>query len=308
MSERAREKRRRYRRFSLRLHPLFFLVGIAYALTGRLLLFALSCLVALQHECAHAFAAAKRGYELRTIVLTPYGAAIVGNLDGLSVRDEAIVAAAGPFCNLCTAAFFGALWWFVPTTYAFTDTAFYASLAVALVNALPAYPLDGGRILRAALYRGYVKTRSPRSAAKRAQAVCRWTTTAFAAVFVGTFVWTLVRGEGNLSLLTMAAFLLFGAWSGSRDGGYARIDFSFTDDFRRGATVRRVAIGAERPIKDALPFISRGEYLVLEVYDGQGRQLFTLPQNELSAWFLTAHSPYATLGELYDEKQKRAKK
>ena len=43
------------------MHPLFLLVGVWYAVTGELFLFLLSALVAIQHECAHAFAAAQ-GY------------------------------------------------------------------------------------------------------------------------------------------------------------------------------------------------------------------------------------------------------
>ena len=44
--------------------------------------------------------------------------------------------------------------------YAFTDTAFYASLSIALINLLPAYPLDGGRVLHCALARIFSKTQT----------------------------------------------------------------------------------------------------------------------------------------------------
>ena len=97
----------------------------------------LSCLVAVQHECAHAFAAAKLGYKLNKIVLMPFGAVIDGDMRGITFKDEIFVAICGPLCNLITAAFFVAVWWFAPTMYAFTDTAFYSSLAIALVNLLP---------------------------------------------------------------------------------------------------------------------------------------------------------------------------
>jgi stage IV sporulation protein FB len=126
---------------------LFFIVGIVYAFTGGLPLFLMSCLVALQHECAHAFSASKLGYRLNKIVLMPFGAVIDGDLSGLSNKDEISIALCGPLCNLITAGFFVALWWCFPITYAYTDVACYVSLTIALVNLLPAYPLDGGRIL-----------------------------------------------------------------------------------------------------------------------------------------------------------------
>ena len=126
-------------------------MGAWYAFTGELFLFLMSCLVALQHECAHAFAAAKLGYKLNRIVLMPFGAVIDGDLRGISLKDEIYVAICGPLCNLVTAAFFVAVWWCYPATYPYTDSACYSSLTVALVNLIPAYPLDGGRILKCAL-------------------------------------------------------------------------------------------------------------------------------------------------------------
>ena len=138
-------------------HPLFLLVGVWYACTGELFLFLLSALVAIQHECAHAFASAKLGYKLNKIILMPFGAIIDGDLKGISFRDEIYVAVCGPLCNLITAGFFVALWWLVPTMYAFTDTACYSSLTIAVINLLPAYPLDGGRILKCALCEFFLK-------------------------------------------------------------------------------------------------------------------------------------------------------
>ena len=66
-------------------HPLFLAVGVWYCFKGELTLFLLSCLVAVQHECAHAFAAAKLGYKLNKIVLMPFGAVIDGDLDEITL-------------------------------------------------------------------------------------------------------------------------------------------------------------------------------------------------------------------------------
>ena len=143
-------------------------------------MFLLSALVALQHECAHAFAAAKLGYKLDRVVLMPYGAVIDGDLSGISLKDEFFVAVWGPLCNLFTAAGFAALWWFWPDTYAFTDTACFISLAIGLVNFIPAYPLDGGRVLKCAL-RTWVKEKS-------AERICRGVTLSVAAGLLTAFV------------------------------------------------------------------------------------------------------------------------
>ena len=279
----------------LTLHPLFFIVGIVYAFTGSLPLFLMSCLVALQHECVHAFSASKLGYRLNKIVLMPFGAVIDGDLSGLSKKDEIAIALCGPLCNFITAGFFVALWWCFPITYAYTDVACYVSLTIALVNLLPAYPLDGGRILRCNLLRYFERKYPLALAEKKAVGVCRAVSIFCASLFVFAYFST-----KNFSLITFAVFLLVGA-IGKQGASYTRMDFSLSDALARGVEIKRVAICATCPIKNALKFLQSGTYLVLEVYDNEQTHLFDISQNELSKAFLRAPTPYTSLQELYQK-------
>ena len=45
------------------------------------------------------------------------------------------------------------------------------------------------------------------------------------------------------------------------------MEFSAKKAFARGAEIRRIAVLGSCPIKDTLRFITKGSYLVLEVYD-----------------------------------------
>lgn len=313
----SKEKGRRDRSFSypaptngrkqrvFRIHPLFWLVGVWYACTGELFLFVLGALVAVQHELAHAFAAAKLGYKLNSVVLMPFGAVIDGDLRGISFKDEIFVAFCGPLCNLITAVFFMALWWFAPTMYAFTDVAFYSSIAIASVNLLPAYPLDGGRILQCALARAFSKTQPDVTAAEeRAKTICRFITIAFSLLFFGVFIAQCVTKNPNPTLFFFGIFLFVGGF-GNRDKAavYSRITFAQTAPLKKGVEIRRIAILASCPIKDAFRFLSRGSYLVLELYDDEERHVCNLPQNELSALFAQAPSPYTPIKELINAKK-----
>ena len=289
------------RRMHLRLHPLFLALGIFYALKGELFLFFMSTLVALQHECAHAFAAAKLGYKLHAIVLMPFGAVIDGDLRSVSLKDEIIIALCGPLCNLVTAAFFVALWWLTPTMYAFTDTACYSSLTIALVNLLPAYPLDGGRILRCSLARIFQKrTLSEAKAESRATAICRMLTLLFSVAFFTLFIIQCCRKQPNLSALIFGIFLFVGGLgTANKNAVYERIDFSAKNALKRGAEIRRIAVLDSCPIKDVLRFIAKGNFLVLEVYDKDENHLFDLSQNQLSDLFLHAKTPYDPISSFF---------
>lgn len=273
-------------------------------------MFLLGALVAIQHECAHAFAAAKLGYKLNRIVLMPFGAVIDGDLQGITFKDEIFVAICGPLCNLLTAGFFVALWWLAPTMYAFTDTACYSSLTIALVNFLPAYPLDGGRVLKCALARAFFsKHLNERKAERQAEKLCKGVTLVFALLFIVGFAVLWIKRAPNFTLLAFGVFLAVGAF-GNKDGQavYAKMDISCQDALKKGAEIRRVAVLHTCTVKQALRFVARGSYLVLEVYDEQENYLFSLPQNKLASLFTLSQSPYETLGELQKEKSDKLPK
>lgn len=307
--KRGRRERRPYSNApKLSLHPLFWLVGIWYSFTGEALMFVMSCLVALQHECAHAFGASKLGYKLNRIVLMPFGAVIDGDLKGISVKDEIFVALCGPLCNLLTSALFIAVWWCFPDAYAYTDTACYSSLAIALINLVPAYPLDGGRVLQCLLVRAFETGADGSRAEKKSQAVCRVVTLCFALVFFTLFIVTCTQKTPNFTLLAFGGFLFVSIFGNkNRLAVYDKMDFSSINALSRGVEIKRVAVLEDREVKDVFRYLSRGSYLVLEVYSKDEKLLFTLSQNELSALFLQSDSPYTTLGECMEKSKKITK-
>jgi stage IV sporulation protein FB len=284
----------------IKLHPLFIAVGIFYCFTGDLPLFLLSCLVAVEHECAHAFAAAKLGYRLNQMVLMPFGAVVDVDLNAITLKDEIKVALCGPLCNFITAFLFASLWWFAPTTYAFTDTAYYASIAICLVNLLPAYPLDGGRIFKCLLQNSLEKSRKfTFRAEKIATILSKALTLLFALILLLLFLISLFKSTRNFSLLLFSCFLFFGAIGNKEKAAYAPIDFSFHDALSRGVELKRIAVLSSCKIKSVFKYLSKSAYLVLEVYDENERHLFDLPQNQLSSLFLISPSPNASLSALW---------
>ena len=91
------------------------------------------------HEAAHLTALALFRRPVLGLTLSAGGAKI--ETEALTLRQEALSAAAGPLVNLLS----GAL------TLRCVPAFSAVSLGLAAVNILPLYPLAGGRILRAAL-------------------------------------------------------------------------------------------------------------------------------------------------------------
>ena len=285
------------------IHPLFFLIGVFYCFIGQLPFFLMSVIVAIEHELAHAISASRLGYRLNKIVLMPYGAVIDGDLKEISLKDELSVALAGPLCNLMTAGAFAALWWFYPTAYAYTDTACFLSLSIAFVNLIPAYPLDGGRVLKCILTAWILScgkgknTSGTRTAEKKAECICRavafWTAVLLGLVVVLLFV----RGERNYTLLIFALFLGVGSIPSKQDAVYTKVNFSNLSALDHGLEIRRVAVSEDAPIKSVLRYLCRGKYLILEVYDKKERFRGEIRQSGLAEFFASA-SLYAKIGEM----------
>lgn len=106
----------------------------------------------LLHEVGHALAARHFGIRTRQILLLPIGG--VAQLEGepRTPKQELLIALAGPAVNFVIAAALS-VWMvlgFVPTS-GLLASVLVANLSIGLFNLLPAFPMDGGRVLRALL-------------------------------------------------------------------------------------------------------------------------------------------------------------
>ncbi len=118
-----------------------------------LLLFALLLGIVLLHELGHSLAAQHFGVKVSHITLWPLGG--VAWMEGLprDSRIECLVALAGPAVNLVLAAVATPLMLFGGPIAGFVSVFISINLLLGVFNLLPAFPMDGGRILRAYLAR-----------------------------------------------------------------------------------------------------------------------------------------------------------
>lgn len=157
----------------VRLHLTFLLLlafvgGSSWAATGeveravRSVLFYLilfGCV--LLHEFGHALAARRYGIRTRDITLLPIGGVARLESTGETPWQELVIALAGPLVNVIIAAglavglFTGSLQWPQLASHAVEGSlpgqVLAANVFLVLFNLLPAFPMDGGRVLRALL-------------------------------------------------------------------------------------------------------------------------------------------------------------
>lgn len=126
--------------------------GPAAVLYGFSFLFAVFASV-VAHEFGHALTARGFGIATRQILLLPIGG--VAQIEGATMppRQELLVALAGPAVSFMLAGIFFGLAAVTGdlTPHNFPGALAWTNLGLGVFNLLPAFPMDGGRVLRAAL-------------------------------------------------------------------------------------------------------------------------------------------------------------
>lgn len=180
----------------LYLHGTFFLLLLLTALSGGALTLVMLFAIVVLHELGHALAARHYGIPTQAITLYPIGG--VARMQGgrFTPHQEMVVAAAGPAVNFALA---GVTLLFPPTPLLSLFLAY--NLGLGLFNLLPAFPMDGGRILRAFLSRRYGHAKATVRAADWGQkfawifGIAGLITASLNLVFLGIFVWLAAAAE-----------------------------------------------------------------------------------------------------------------
>ena len=110
------------------------------------------------HEFAHAFVARREGIEVLEILLHPFGGLARLRREPDTPQKEFRIAVAGPAASFVIAFIFLGFWFLTGSAENNILTPlffilFLLNLLLAVFNLFPGYPLDGGRVLRAFLWR-----------------------------------------------------------------------------------------------------------------------------------------------------------
>jgi Zn-dependent protease len=188
------------------------------------LLFFVSILL---HELGHAVVGLRNGLRTRSITLFIFGGVAQLERDPNDGRVELWMAAAGPLVSFALAGFF-----YVCARLPFVGASAIAvakylaliNVIVAVFNLVPAFPMDGGRILRGALWKSIGKTRATKIASGAG------TLFAFVLIFAGVF--SLLGGAS----LTGVWYILIGWFI--KDASAASYHQVRVDEALSGVTVR----------------------------------------------------------------------
>lgn len=274
----------------LRIHVTFFLIliwigfigyaqgGIPAAILNVIFILALfACVVA--HEYGHALMARRYGIRTPDITLLPIGG--LARLERMPKKpsQEIAVALAGPAVNIV-------IWVILmlalggrtaPIEQMITPdgglTGFLSRLAsvnlfLAVFNMLPAFPMDGGRVLRAALASRMGRVRATEIAAMAGRAL------AFGMGFLGLM-------SGNPFLLLIAVFIFFAAGAEAQDVSMRALSRRFTA--RDAMITSYEPLGPQDTLQSAGQALIRTTQHEFPVLDSEGRALRLLTRQSILA-------------------------
>jgi len=260
---------------AVRIHLTFFLLlawiaaihwtrgGAEAAIDGVLFIILLFACVVL-HEFGHVFAARLYGIRTSDVTLLPIGG--VASLERMPEKpsQEIVVALAGPAVNLVIALVLvvalGAgfdltqMAQLEQATSTMAGRVAAANVALCVFNLIPAFPMDGGRVLRALLAVPLGYTRATRIAATIGQGLA--------------FVFALLGLLGNPLLILIAVFIFLAA---SGEAGYVQ-----AREYTRGYLASHAMITSYQALSpssiadDAANLLLRTTQQEFPVVDGAG--------------------------------------
>lgn len=242
-------------------------VGIALVLTIFVII--------VVHELGHALVARRYGIKTRDIMLLPIGG--IASLERMPEKpsQELAVAIVGPLINLALAAVIyigivatgGTARIAEVTTIsgALVTQLFWINIALALFNLIPAFPMDGGRVLRALL----AMRMGPERATDVAAKMGKFFAVAFA--IFGLFY--------NPLLLLIAVVVWMGA---SQERALVQLKSAITGVPVSAAMLRRVeSVSPEQPLEDAAALLLAGGLNQLPVVD-DGRAVGVITRSDVA--------------------------
>lgn len=222
------------------------------------------------HELAHSLVARARGIPVERITLFALGGASELKRETSRPRTELVVALVGPLTSLALAAVLWLIWRAVVrvdmTLGAIAFYLAYGNLALGVFNLIPGFPLDGGRVLRAALWALWNDferatlgaVRAGRAAAAGLVVAGIWQVVVAQGangvwlILVGWFLWSAAEQEGTRTLIELRL-------RGRSIVPLVRFDF-ITLDAEQTITEAAVAIlGA--PPQAVYPVLARGSFV-----------------------------------------------
>ncbi|MCB2292526.1 M50 family metallopeptidase [Clostridium algoriphilum] len=228
------------------------------------------------HELMHYLTARILGFSGFDIEILPIGAVLkVKDLDEASAKEDLIISLAGPLFNLVLAAIFFAL--FTIYNIPYLHLIYKTNLALGVFNLIPAFPLDGGRILRDIL--------SVKTIYRKANEISIRVSMVLGSVFMFIYFVSVAAQKSNFNLGLISIFILISSIKEKERIVYLIMGYIIKKKYRfikRGYVENRsISIFCEKNLLDVLGIIDKNKYNLFTILDENMSVLAILYEDEV---------------------------
>ncbi len=250
-----------------------YVVGVVFAIVLYL--------AVLLHEASHAVAARHYGFEVHSITLHFLGGVTAIEGEARNPRQEFWIAVVGPITSLAVGGAALALWFVTPEGLLLLTVQGLAgaNILIGLLNLVPGLPLDGGRVLKAAVWKltGRVDT---------GVVAAGWGGRVTAlAVLLWPFVQESVTDiETTLLDMVLAFVIAMFLWTGASQAiAAARIRTRLGEVVARDLARRTLAVPDDLPLAEAIRRARDAEAGSIVTVSSDGRPLGVVDEAALRA-------------------------
>jgi len=254
---------------------LLIFFAVLFDFTSSLLI---TYVIVIIHEASHILTALFLKVKLDKIEILPFGVTMRIHSHYIKTpKDEIIIAIAGPLSNIIMCLFSLGLKNHGIISDDLTKFLIMANLGIALINIIPALPLDGGRIMKAALTIrwGYVKSFNFTMIITKISISI--------IILTGTII--IIYTKFNFSILLIGAFLVANAISEQRGNKmimmreilYSRQKLVNCGTERAGI----IAIMHNQPARRALKLLNYNKYYIINIIDDNMKIIGSITETQL---------------------------
>ncbi|APC41338.1 M50 family metallopeptidase [Clostridium estertheticum] len=228
------------------------------------------------HELMHYLTARILGFSGFDIEILPVGAVLkLKDLDEANAKEDLIISLSGPLLNLVLAFIFYIL--FIIFKRPYFDLIFNSNLAIGIFNLIPAFPLDGGRVLRDIL--------SFNNIYRRANEMTIRVSMILGSVFMFIYFISVSANRGNFNLGLISIFILISSIKEKERIVYLIMGYIIKKKYRfikRGYVENRsISIFCEKSLLYVLGIIDKNKYNLFTVLDENMCVIETLYEEEI---------------------------
>lgn len=228
------------------------------------------------HELTHYLTARILGFSGFDIEILPIGAVLkVKDLDEASPKQDLIISLSGPLLNLLLAAIFYALFLSFHSPYLYL--LYKSNLSIGVFNLIPAFPLDGGRVLRDIL--------STKTIYRRANEISVRVSMVLGTIFMFVYFVSVTANKSNFNLGLISIFILISSIKEKERIVYLIMGHIIKKKYRfikRGYIENRsISIFCKKDLLSVLGMIDKNKYNIFTVLDENMNVLEILYEEEI---------------------------